>query len=313
MNKIKQMMFMVVLLATVFTACGQKDFVTTESGLKYVKVVEGTGEMPVNGQFVLVNIAYFDPNGNKMYSSLDNGLPQPVNYVDSVFTNDGSIGEGFKMCGKGDSIVLKVNAKTLFEKSLRRTLPDTLDADGEITINIGVADILSAEEYNDYRVEQMVKMKARERENTEKQMASDLETLDTYLEKNGIKADTTADGLRYVITKQGEGPLPEKGQTVVVKYTGWLLDGAMFDSSIEEDAKKGGIYRESRDYNEPFEFKLGKGHVIKGWDKGIALLHKGSKATLYIPSPLGYGSRGAGPIIGPNSILVFDVELVDIK
>lgn len=313
MNKIKQMMFMVVLLATVFTACGQKDFVTTESGLKYIKVVEGTGEKPVNGQFVLINIAYFDPNGHKMYSSLDNGMQQPVNYVDSVFTNDGSIGEGFKMCGKGDSIVLKVNAKTLFEKSLRRSLPDSIDADGEITVNLGVTEILTAEDYKKYRMDQMVKAQVKAREEAEKRLADDVITIDAYLEKNGIKADSTAEGLRYVISKPGEGPMPEKGQTVVVNYTGRLLDGTMFDSSIEEDAKQGGVYRESRDYNEPFEFPLGQGRVIKGWDLGIALLNKGAKAKLYIPSPLGYGPRGTGAIIKPNSILVFEVELVDIK
>ena len=147
----------------------------------------------------------------------------------------------------------------------------------------------------------------------EKQLADDIKTIDDYLKENGIEADTTAEGLRYVITEEGTGDKPEKGQTVVVNYTGKLLDGTMFDSSIEEDAKEGGVYREQRDYSKPFEFPIGQGRVIKGWDLGIALLNKGSKATLYIPSTLGYGPRGSGGVIKPNSILVFDVELVDIK
>ncbi|MEQ9007037.1 MAG: FKBP-type peptidyl-prolyl cis-trans isomerase, partial [Ekhidna sp.] len=92
---------------------------------------------------------------------------------------------------------------------------------------------------------------------------------------------------------------------------GKVISGEYFDTSIESVAKEQEIFREGRDYA-PFSFSLGQGRVIKGWDEGIALLNEGAKATLYIPSPLGYGNRGSGPIIEPNSILIFDVELVEI-
>ena len=312
MNKMKQIGFVLMVFATVFTACGQKDFVKTESGLEYKKVEEGSGEKPNDGEFVLINIAYYGPNGNKMYSSVDAGAPQPLNYVDSMFTNNGSLEEGFRLCGKGDSLVLKVNAKDLFEKSFRRSLPDTLDADSKITINMGIENILTAEAFKSYRIEQMQKAQEKAKVEAEEQLAKDIETIDTYLEENGIKAESTEEGLRYVITKEGEGANAEAGQKVSVNYVGRLLDGTLFDTSVEAIAKEEGTFTEGRPYA-PYEFTLGRGGVIKGWDIGITRLNKGAKATLYIPSTLAYGPRQRSEVIKANSILMFDVELVDIK
>ena len=108
---------------------------------------------------------------------------------------------------------------------------------------------------------------------------------------------TTDSGLKYRITEHGNGELPKAGDRVVVHYTGKLEDGTKFDSSL--------------DRNEPFIFELGARQVIKGWDEGIALLHKGDEASFIVPPELGYGSRATGPI-PPNSTLLFDVELVNI-
>jgi len=112
-------------------------------------------------------------------------------------------------------------------------------------------------------------------------------------------AITTPSGLTYLITKKGMGHQPKKGETVIVHYTGMLTNGVKFDSS--------------RDRNEPFEFKLGAGQVIKGWDEGFSNLRVGDHAILVIPSDLAYGSRGAGGVIPPDSKLIFVVELVDVK
>ena len=110
---------------------------------------------------------------------------------------------------------------------------------------------------------------------------------------------TTDSGLKYAILKETDGEKPKSGQTVVVHYSGWLPDGKNFDSSYKR--------------NEPFQFVLGAHQVIPGWDEGIALLQKGEKAQLVIPPELGYGQRGIPGVIPPNSTLIFDVELVDIK
>ena len=107
----------------------------------------------------------------------------------------------------------------------------------------------------------------------------------------------TKNGLYYSILKSGIGNSPLKGDNVSVHYKGSLIDGTVFDSSYQR--------------NEPITFSLGIGQVIAGWDEGIMLLNKGSKARFVIPSNLAYGSQGAGGIIPPNATLIFEVELIE--
>ncbi len=110
---------------------------------------------------------------------------------------------------------------------------------------------------------------------------------------------TTDSGLMYVDEVIGSGDAPKAGDKVIVHYTGTLEDGTKFDSSLDRD--------------KPFEFTIGMGHVIKGWDEGVMTMKVGGKRKLTIPSNLGYGERGAGAVIPPNATLIFDVELLEIK
>ncbi len=110
---------------------------------------------------------------------------------------------------------------------------------------------------------------------------------------------TTPSGLKYVELKEGTGATPQPGQTVEVHYVGTLEDGTKFDSS--------------RDRGQPFSFKIGVGQVIKGWDEGLSTMKVGGRRKLIIPPDLGYGARGAGNVIPPNSTLLFDVELLAVK
>ena len=109
---------------------------------------------------------------------------------------------------------------------------------------------------------------------------------------------TTDSGLQYVVITEGDGAQPQSGQRVFVHYVGTLEDGTKFDSS--------------RDRGRPFDFTIGQGLVIKGWDEGVGDMKVGDRRKLIIPPELGYGARGAGGVIPPNATLIFDVELLRI-
>ena len=113
----------------------------------------------------------------------------------------------------------------------------------------------------------------------------------------------TASGLTIIDNKVGSGESPKIGQTAVVHYTGWLY----------QDGKKGKQFDSSRPRGEPFEFPLGQGKVIPGWDEGVETMTVGGKRTLIVPPQLGYGAAGAGGSIPPNSTLLFEVELLGVK
>lgn len=113
----------------------------------------------------------------------------------------------------------------------------------------------------------------------------------------------TPTGLEYEVSQQGQGTAAVPGKMVQVHYTGWL----------NQQGQKGKKFDSSVDRGQPFVFTLGAGRVIKGWDEGVAGMKVGEKRTLYIPSNLGYGSRGAGAAIPPNSDLIFDVELLGVQ
>lgn len=124
--------------------------------------------------------------------------------------------------------------------------------------------------------------------------------------KEVSKMDATVTTLKKIDTKQGIGAEAGKGRPVSVHYTGWLYDpskpegkGAKFDSSL--------------DRREPFVFALGGGQVIRGWDEGVVGMKVGGKRTLIIPADMAYGARGAGGVIPPNAVLVFDVELLEVR
>jgi FKBP-type peptidyl-prolyl cis-trans isomerase FkpA len=114
---------------------------------------------------------------------------------------------------------------------------------------------------------------------------------------------TTASGLQYEEITVGEGAQAQAGQNVTVHYTGWLRN---------DDGSAGNKFDSSKDRNDPFEFPLGAGRVIKGWDEGVQGMKIGGKRKLIIPAELGYGARGAGGAIPPNATLIFDVELLGV-
>lgn len=255
--------------------------------IKYLK--NGNGEVVENDEFIMLNIQYFDYEGNEAFSS-----EEPiVQLKDSLWENIPFLNviSNLKV---GDSIFFQLSLDQFFGYIPGANYPDSLGSE-LMSFYTGVQDIMTKEEFENYQREQFEKMKM----NDDQQLSIDLELIDNYLKENNINAAKTESGLRYVVEKKGEGRLAAPGDNVSVHYTGMLLNGEVFDSSLNR--------------GEPLSFTLGQGMVIKGWDEGITYFNKRAKGTIYIPSGLGYGSRGAGGTIPPNAILVFEIELVDFN
>ncbi|MTI32405.1 FKBP-type peptidyl-prolyl cis-trans isomerase [Cytophagales bacterium RKSG123] len=243
---------------------------------------------------------YFNENDSLLFSTLKQPYPMPLQYNDSIFSlTPGGIEEGFSMLTKGDSVSFKVSADSLFKNTFRAPMPPDIKAGSLIRFEIGVVDVVTEEEYREMQLEAFRKEQEKAAKEAEELLKSDIEIIEKFLKENNLEAQSTESGLRYVITEEGSGPKPEKGDKVSVLYSGALLDGTAFDAN--------------QDREKPFQFVIGVGQVIPGWDEGIALLNKGSKAKIFIPSPLAYGPRQRGEVIKPNSILVFEVELLDVE
>ena len=260
--------------------------------LKYFK--NGSGKIEEN-QIVMLNLQYFDHEGNELLNKV--GDDPVVLLKDSSWNNNGVIYEIIDNLEKGDSVFFQLTTEKFFENSPNSvSMPDSIKG-RLISFYCGVQDIMEKDEFENFQREQMEKMQNEMSNNMEEQLIIDTELLDKYLNDNNISAVKTASGLRYDISEEGSGPTAPVGSSVKVHYTGMLLDGTKFDSSV--------------DRGEPFEFNLGQGQVIRGWDEGIGYFNKGAKGTIYIPSSLGYGPNGAGGVIPPNAILVFEIELLD--
>ncbi|MEQ9288772.1 MAG: FKBP-type peptidyl-prolyl cis-trans isomerase [Cyclobacteriaceae bacterium] len=278
-----------VLATTIVTACSQKNKKTvTESGLEINFIEQTEGRVKNQGDFLFFNMKYTTDTDSVLFDTSERGGAVPISYDSAQWKSSGSIYEAFTLCKEGDSISFSVVASDLFEKTFRAPIPEGINKDSQIKFFVGLEKIRNKEELDAEIIAA-----------AEGQIKKDGELIDKYLDENDIDAITTESGLRYVITEEGSGANAVAGQNVQVHYHGTLLDGTKFDSSI--------------DRGEPFSFVLGQGRVIRGWDEGFALLNKGTKATLYIPSSLAYGNQARSAVIKENSILKFDVELLDIN
>lgn len=206
----------------------------------------------------------------------------------------------FPLLALNDSAIVRIPTDSIFNNPEMQR-PPFLPKGSSLLITVKILKIQSLEEAKADQQKKMEELKNKE-----------ISSLAKYLAENKINALKTASGLRYIITKTSLKPKPVKGDTVLVNYIGKTLEGKIFDSSIEAEAKKAGLEQPGRNY-EPISVVLGQGSVISGWEEGIQLLSEGSKATFIIPSDLAYGPQGAGKDIAPFSTLVFDVEIVKVK
>ena len=290
MKKSMYLVAMSLLLSAMAISCGQKSpfpgYKPTGTGLYYKEIVKGTGDALKLNDVIKVRLAYY-VNDSLLFTT-DN-LPEPAYDMIRESLFQGDVYEGFRMMHVGDSMSFMINADSVFRKQFRAPIiPDYVKPGVFLRWEVKVEEAMTEEAFQQMKMDQMAAMQ---------QQADD--EFNAYLSANGITEQPQESGLVYVCTKKGKGPKPGYKQIVKVHYTGRLLDGTVFDSSVER--------------GEPIEFELGVGQVIPGWDEGIALMSKGEKGVLYIPSNLAYGSRQAGELIKPFSNLIFEVELVDFN
>ena len=226
--------------------------------------------------------------------------PQPIGLP--AQTGTGTMEEAIGLLLPGDSAVFRFPADTVFAKTFHQPVPPFVKQSGNTLVVLASArELLTVTEMTARQEKLKAEYTKKAQANAIGQTTKDVAIIQAYLKKNNATARKTAGGTYYIIKKLGTGLPPKKGQSVRVLYRGTVLaTGKEFDSS----AKHG---------NEPIEFALGTGQVIAGWDQGLAMLPKGSKAVLLIPSPLAYGANGAGADIPANAVLRFEVELVDFK
>jgi len=291
------MRFSYLVFAFVFVLAACKEASRKAPNGFEVKVIrEGEGKFAEPGQFLVMNMLYKDSKDSVWNDTKKREIPVVILVPDTVnIKNEKGMESAFRVMKKGDSVMLKVTVKSLFENTWQQAVSANVKPDDEITFLIGCKEVTDREGIQKIQADIQAREMVRMQKASEEQMAKDSVAIDAYLAANNIKAEKASQGLRYVITKSGSGAKPALSSTVKVNYKGSLLEnGKVFDQS-----------------QAPIEFPLG--NLIQGWQIGFQLLPKGSKATLYVPSTLGYGQNGAPPDIPANANLVFEAELIDFK
>lgn len=267
--------------AAFFASCGNK-LETTESGVQYQIFDHNENErMPQAGEILLLNFKMtIESNDSLMMETFTDNQPR---YIPA---DEASLKEVFALLAKGDSAVAYINADTLYQKSFGMPKPANLKDGERVKMIMKLVDVFNQGEMEKKRMEQINELKTKD----SLALSSYVSTLQNVQQ--------TASGLRYVAEKEGTGKQASKGSRVNVKYKGYFMNGEVFDQNMDRD--------------EPFEFVVGLGQVIPGWDEGLSLMKEGARYKLIIPWPLAYGERGTGPIL-PCTSLIFDVELVKVN
>ncbi|WP_172674366.1 MULTISPECIES: FKBP-type peptidyl-prolyl cis-trans isomerase [Persicobacter] len=300
--------------ALLLSSCGGNSgkVVTLESGTKYTLFEDGKGKKISEGEFFAIESELRDSNDSVWQEK----SPMPgIFKMDSIMlaqAGDNPVVQVITKLSEGDSAVVEVADSLVIPTPYQARYPQLANISHFNNHLKVIGHFKSEEEVRQYQEGLMADLKKQEEEEAKALVAKDAEEIEAYLKENGIEAEKTESGLYYVITEKGDGTQAAAGDKVRVNYAGRTLKGVWFDTSIESVAKEQDLYMEGRPYG-PFEFTLGRGMVIKGWDEGIALLPAGSKATLFIPSAMAYGPRAMGDKIAANSILIFDVELVEVE
>lgn len=274
-------------------AC-KESFKKTPGGLEYSIVKDAPGDnKPSVGDIVEMHmtVRYKDAKTDTtLFDSRKMNNGQSLQFPVPPPSFKGDVAEGFMMLTPGDSAVFKVSLDSV--KKSGAVLPEFMKSGERIEYRVVLVSFKSQAKAREEQEAKSAELKSK-----------DDQTLQDYFKQNNLAPQKTASGLYYVMGKPGAGETPKRGQVVTVNYTGRTLDGNVFDSNTDPKFQ----------HVEPFKFILNAGQVIQGWDEGVSLVKKGGSIKLYIPSGLAYGPASPNPGIPANSILTFDVEVLNIE
>lgn len=275
----------------------------TASGLYYTISQEGAGDQITPGESVTVNYRGKTLDGKTFDTNMDSTFHHMEPFTVEIGKGRVIKGwdEGIPLLKKGANATLYIPSGLAYGEQDRSS--NGIPANSILVFDVNIVDVKTPEQAKKENEDKMAKQKKEMEEKTAAEKLNEDRDLKDYFAKNNIKATRTETGLYYSISKQGAGDNAKVGQKVSMSYIGKLMSGKIFDKNVDSNFVSTGA---------PFTFVLGQHKVIEGWDEGIQLLNKGTRATLYIPSHLAYGPRGTGGIPG-NSILIFDVEVLNIE
>lgn len=294
----------VTMIATACTQSDIKGFKKTDDGLHYKFETRNSDGREIHVGDVIIGELVFKLD--TMILNDNTGKPTRLLMVrDSVF-NGYNIDRGILMMHEGEKATFAIYADSVARYFTPQQMPPTYRAGSNMIFyyEINITGVLTHDEY--------MEEQENYREAMEQRKATEPQVIASYVAQNFPNAKPNSEGLYIIVNKRGTGARVAMGKDIQVDYTGRLLDGRIFDTSREADAKEADIYNSQRPY-EPLAYKVGTVGLIKGWEDGIKGLAEGSKVTLIIPSALGYGERGAGDMIEPYSPLRFDIEIVSVK
>ena len=298
----------VCLLAVIMLSACKQSFKKGEMGLEYKIISSGNGEKLNMGDFMQIHLGQYYNNG-KTDSLMNDSRTTTGPVIETVDTTTmpPAYFKILTQLKKGDSLVIRVLTDSAFAK-YPGSMPPFFKKGNYLITTVKLLNVFKTREQADSaRTAEAALMMQRDSINNIAIMAKDDKTLTEYFAKNNIKTVKGALGTYVEIIQPGTGPNIDTSVVVKTNYTGKTMDGKMFDSNT--DPSKGHV--EPFSVNMTNDMSLGQG-VIRGWTDGMKLLNKGAKAKFYIPSPLAYGKQQMGEDIKPNSILVFDIEILDV-
>lgn len=290
-------------LAAVGLASCNGGFKKGEGGLLYSIHVDKGGPTIKEGDFLSVDVIAKTDADSVLFSTYELGHPSLM--IMRKPQNKGDVLAGLLFLADGDSATIKTNIDSTSPKGA----PKPPFKGKYIVYDIKVEKVIAKGNLSDDVFKGRLDAYLKTRNDADRK-AEPLK-IKKYIADNNLKVTTTPSGLDYVINTEGTGPKPSVGDTVAVYYVGKFTSGKVFDTNIKAEAQKAKMPVNPMNPYKPIRFALGVQGMIQGWNEALMLLNKGSKATLILPSSLGYGEKGSQQIPGFTP-LVFDVELVDI-